>query len=264
MFMATSQGLLLIAALTVALAQPPAVPKEFDVVSVKPSAPDDHNSFMMRPLPGGKLNIVGMTLKKLVMEAYDVKAFQVSGGPSWIGTERFDILAEAEGAQDRYPMRLMRPMLRAVLEDRFQLKAHQDTKELLVYALVVEKSGSKLAVNTGTEQQVHDGYGSLNVKKGGVPFLATWLSRELGRAVIDKTNLTGEYDYTLAYTPDPGQGGPESVGLPPDAGPPPPHAETNGPSIFVALQEQLGLRLVSQKGPVGIVVIESVKRPSAN
>jgi uncharacterized protein (TIGR03435 family) len=70
----------------------------------------------------------------------------------------------------------------------------------------VEKNGSKLAVHTGTEQQVRDGYGSLNVKKGGVPFLATWLSRELGRTVIDKTNLTGEYDYALAYTPDPGQG----------------------------------------------------------
>ena len=96
-------------------------------------------------------------------------------------------------------------------------------------------------------------------KKGRVGALAAWLSRQLGRVVIDKTDLTGEYDYKLEWTPDPGEGGPESVGLPPEARRP--HLDTNGPSIFTAVQEQLG---VSQKGPVEIIMIDSVERPSAN
>lgn len=92
--------------------------------------------------------------------------------------------------------------------------------------------------------------------------LAEWLSRALGRVVIDKTDLSGEYDYTLEWTPEPGEGGPESIGLPPE--PPSPHPDTNGPSLFTALREQLGLKLVSQKGLVQIIVIDSVDKPSGN
>jgi bla regulator protein blaR1 len=126
----------------------------------------------------------------------------------------------------------------------------------------VEKNGLKMITHTGTEQQFRFGDGSLIVKKGGIAALASWLSRQLGRVVIDKTDLKGDYDYKLEWTPDPGEGGPESIGLPPEA--PRPHVDTNGPSIFTAVQEQLGLRLVSQKGPVEIIVIDSVEKPSAN
>ena len=119
-----------------------------------------------------------------------------------------------------------------------------------------------MITHTGTEQQFRFGDGSLIVKKGGIAALASWLSRQLGRVVIDKTDLKGDYDYKLEWTPDPGEGGPESIGLPPEA--PRPHVDTNGPSIFTAVQEQLGLRLVSQKGPVEIIVIDSVEKPSAN
>ena len=171
----------------------------------------------------------------------------------------YDIEAKAAGNPNRSEIWLM---LQSLLEDRFQLKVHRETKEMPVYALVVEKNGSKLALNSGAERQFQPGNGSLIVKKGGTAALAAWLSRELGRVVIDKTDLSGEYDYSLEWTPEPGQGGPESIGLPPEA--PRPHVDTNGPSIFTALQEQLGLRLVSQKGPVEIIVIDSVERPSAN
>ena len=126
----------------------------------------------------------------------------------------------------------------------------------------MEKNGLKMITHTGTEQQFRFGDGSLIVKKGGIAALASWLSRQLGRVVIDKTDLKGDYDYKLEWTPDPGEGGPESIGLPPEA--PRPHVDTNGPSIFTAVQEQLGLRLVSQKGPVEIIVIDSVEKPSAN
>ncbi|HEV1286106.1 MAG TPA: TIGR03435 family protein [Bryobacteraceae bacterium] len=234
---------------------------QFDVVSVKPSAPDEHNSFMFRPLPGG-LRAAGVPLKMLIMESYDVKAFQVSGGPGWIATDRWDILAKFDGVDGQIPLAQMRPMLQAMMADRFKLKSHKETKEMPVYALVVEKNGLKMANHTGAERQFRPGDGSLIVKKGGTAALATWLSRQLGRVVIDKTDLTGEYDYKLEWTPDPRERGPESIGLPPE--PPRQRAETNGPSIFTAVQEQLGLRLVSQKGPVEIVVIDSVEKPSAN
>jgi uncharacterized protein (TIGR03435 family) len=153
-------------------------------------------------------------------------------------------------------------MLQALMADRFQLKIHKEAKEMPVYAMVLDKKGSKLAVHTVGDSQTRTGNGTLSIKKGGMAWLATWLSRLLGRVVIDQTELSGEYDYQLDYTPDPGQGGAESIGLPP--GTPQPRTETNGPSIFTALQEQLGLRLVSQKGPVEIVVIDSVEKPSAN
>jgi uncharacterized protein (TIGR03435 family) len=114
----------------------------------------------------------------------------------------------------------------------------------------------------GEERQFRTQYGSLVVKKGGMEALADWLSRGLGRVVIDKTELKGEYNYTLDWTPEPGDGGPESMGLPPAV--PPPHPETTGPTIFTALSEQLGLRLISQKGEVQIIVIDSVDKPSEN
>ena len=235
---------------------------QFDVVSVKPSAPDEHNSFMMRNLPGGTYRLAGVPLRMLMMQAYDVKAFQISGGPDWIRTDRWDITAKAEGVEGRLAKDRLNPMLQALMIDRFQLKIHKEFREMPVYALVVDKKGSKLAVHTTGESEMRTGYGSLSVKKGAMPGLASWLSQQLGRVVIDQTGLKIEYDYQLEWTPDPGQGGGESIGLPPEL--PRPRAETNGPSIFTALQEQLGLRLVSQKGPVEIVVIDSVEKPSAN
>jgi uncharacterized protein (TIGR03435 family) len=247
---------------TLALAQSPAERKAFDVVSVKPSAPDDHNSFMFQNLPGGSIRLVRVPLRMIIMQAYGVGAFQISGGPDWIRTNRWDILAKADGVEGRLTRDQENPMLRSLMAERFQLKVHRETKEMPVYALMVEKSGLKLVVHTGAEQQFRNPYGSLTVKKGGMAALATWLSRGLGRMVIDKTDLSGEYDYSLEWTPAPGEGGAESIGLPPET--PTAHAETNGPSLFTALQEQLGLRLVSQRGPVEVIVIDSVEKPSAN
>jgi len=121
-------------------AQSPAIHKEFDVVSVKPSVPDEHNSFMFRPQPGG-LRAVGIPLKMLVMESYEVKAFQVSGGPSWIATESWDVLAKVDGVEGLIPMAQMRPMLQAMISDRFQLKFHKETKEMPVTPLSWKRTG---------------------------------------------------------------------------------------------------------------------------
>jgi len=206
--------------------------------------------------------MAGLPLRMMIMDAYGVKVFQISGGPDWIRAEQWDVLAKAEGFQGRIPREQENLMVQSMMADRFQLKVHRETKEESVYALVVEKNGPKMIPHTGDERQFRSRYGSLAVKKGRVESFADWLSRQLGRVVIDKTDLKGEYDYALEWTPDPGQGGPESIGLPPEA--PRPHVDTNGPSIFTAVQEQLGLRLVSQKGPVEIIVIDRVERPSAN
>jgi uncharacterized protein (TIGR03435 family) len=221
---------------------------QFDVVSVKPSASGEHCCFMMQNLPGGTVRFAGMPLRMLIMSAYDLKAFQLSGGPDWIRTDRWDIQAKVDGVEGRLTMPQQRPMLQALMVDRFQLKVHKETREMPVYALVVDKKGFKLTVHTTGDPQIRSGNGSLSLKKSGMAWLTFWLSQQLDRVVIDQTELKDEYDYSLEWTPDPGQGGAESI----------------GPSIFTALQEQLGLRLVSQKGPVEILVIDSVEIPSAN
>jgi uncharacterized protein (TIGR03435 family) len=253
---------LLAAALTCALAQSPGARKEFDVVSVKPSAPDEHNSFMFQSLAGGTLRLVGIPLRMLMMRAYDMKVFQIVGGPDWIRTERWDITAKSESVEGRLPRAEENPMVQALMRDRFQLKVHKETREMPIYALAVAKSGSKLAASTAEESEFRTAAGSYSVKKGRMDALVALLARQLGRVVVDQTELKGEYDYELTWTPDPGEGGPESIGMGPQV--PRQHEETNGPSIFTALQQQLGLRVVSQKGPVEVVVIDGVERPSAN
>jgi bla regulator protein blaR1 len=249
-----------------ALGHAQALPKEFDVATIKPNGAND-NRFMIRPLPGGGLSITGVPLKMLIMEAYDVRTFQVSGGPGWMNTERWDIQAKAEGVQGQLPIGQMLKMLQALITDRFKLEVHHESKEMTVYALVVGKNGSKLTPHTGEPPQPTDRLrmrpGSLSAKQVRIAALVRQLTPQLGRQVIDKTGLTGEYDFTLEWTPEPGQGGPESIGLPP-ALDSPRASDSNGPSIFTALQEQLGLRLDAQKGPIDIIVIDRPVKPDEN
>jgi bla regulator protein blaR1 len=249
-----------------ALGQSPPPPKEFDVATVKPNSAND-NRFMIRPLPGGGLSISGVPLKMLIMEAYDVRAFQLSGGPGWMSTERWDIEAKTEGVKGQLPIEQTLKMLQALIVDRFHLEVHHETKEMTVYALVVGKNGSKLTPHTGEPAQPQERLqarpGLLSVKQLGIAALVRQLTLQVGRTVIDKTKLTGAYDFTLKWTPEPGQGGPESIGLPPDPQLPAP-SESNGPSIFTALQEQLGLRLDAQKGSVDIIVVDRAEKPDEN
>lgn len=193
--------------------------KEFDVATIKPNAEKDYR-FMLRYLQHGTFTANGVTLKMLIMSAYDVQAFQVSGGPSRIGTEHCGIQAKAEGSDGLMPRDQFDAMLRALPEDRFQLKARRESKEMPVYALVVAKNGPKLAPHTAgpakPEERLRIGFGSLRFQNEGPPNLAYQLSVQLGRTVIDKTGLTGHCDFTLEWAPEPGQGGPEAFGLPPD------------------------------------------------
>ena len=252
------------AAIACAFAQPK---QEFDVASIKPTA-DTTNQFMLGPPVNGVFGATGVTLKMLIISAYGVNAYQISGGPSWIGVDRWDIQAKAENLKGRMPREQYDQMLRALLESRFHLKVTRETKDMPVYELVQAKGGSKLKPHTGDpakpQERTRLGWGSLQFQQSKIAALAYQLSLALGRTVIDKTGLTGEYDFTLEYAPEPGQGGPESIGLPPDPNLKPPPVDPNRPSIFTAIQEQLGLRLDSRKGPVDMLIIESVEKPSEN
>ncbi len=252
--------LMLAAALTGALAQSPTDSMTFEVASIRPNAAND-NRFMFRG--GPVLTADGVTLKFLVVHAYDVLAYQVSGGPGWMSTDCWDIRAKAGSIKGKLQSEQFLSMLRALLADRFQLKVHSETKEVSVYALVVGKSGSKLIPNNGTGKDTRSAWGSFSVQKGSAAALAHQLSLQLGRTVIDKTELKGEYDFKLEWQPEPGQGVLETLGLPADPRPSPP-ADTNRSSIFTAVQDQLGLRLEARKGPVEIIVIDHAEKPSEN
>jgi uncharacterized protein (TIGR03435 family) len=249
------------------MAQTPTAPQQFDVVSIKPNTAID-NRFAYYSLPGGTLSATGVTLKFLMMEAYDVKAFQISGGPGWLDTARWDIEGKVDGVQGRLSSAQHGTMVRALLGDRFHLKIRRETREMAVFVLTVGKEGSKLIPHTGDPptpgQRNRLGFGTMSVKQFGMPLLVSHLERELWSKVIDRTGLTGEYDFTLTWRPEPtGHYPGEALGLPPQLDAPPP-PETNGPSIFAALQEQLGLKLESRKAPVEIIVIDGVEKASAN
>jgi uncharacterized protein (TIGR03435 family) len=281
-------AMLPLAAALAVLSQGRAQSPAFEVVSIKPNHAGQ--GVMMRRSPGGKLSASNITVKFLLQEAYGVKESQISGGPGWIDSEHYDIEAKPDDAFADAQRKLSRDeriaqdrlMLQGMLADRFKLTLHHDTKEMEVYALVVAKNGPKLheaAVPPADAAPPElpkpggplpkggiwmTGRGDLNVTGAGIAQFANVLSMQLGRIVLDKTELKGNYEFTLKWTPDEGQGGMFGGpgGGPPGGAAPPP--DVSGPSIFTALQEQLGLKLESQKGPVDTIVIEHVERPSEN
>jgi uncharacterized protein (TIGR03435 family) len=227
----------------------------FEVASIKLSDPG-----LGRPnisIAGRTFTTRGFTLQDYVRLAYDVPGFQITGGPGWIKSERYDITAKAEAGYGNLTVDNMRPLIRSLLAERFQLVIHRETKELPVYALVVAKNGARLQANAGAPgPQVNGGRGQLRGIRVNMSLFVAQLRSQVGRTVVDRTGLKGEYDYTLQWTPEPGQLRPPGVEAPsPDA---------NGPSIFTALQEQLGLRLESTKGPVETIVIDRAERASEN
>lgn len=271
------RSIFLYAAAGILCAQP--APLSFEVASIKSSAPDTREMFIQIQRGGG-LRITNLTLKQVLAYGYDVRDFQISGGPPWINSDRYDIQARPEQAtatapddfrqmsdeQRKTADQQMRERVRTLLADRFQLAVHHDKKEAPVYALMVAKGGPKLKENTeprgGRQGMGMRPGGQLSATAASVPMLANLLSNLMGRPVIDRTGLTAKYDFELRWTPDPGQ-----TLLPPGAPFPAVEAQPpdpNGPTIFTALQEQLGLRLESQKGPVDMIVIDHVEKPSEN
>jgi uncharacterized protein (TIGR03435 family) len=253
---------------------------EFEVASIKPSAPDARGMFI-RPGPGGGLSITNMTLKEMIVIAWRIQPYQVSGGPTWLDSTRYDVVAKPEVRTSQTELAVM---LQSLLKDRFQLAIHSETKELPVYALVRARKDGKLGpgmvetkegsctppdpnqppppLKPGELPKLSCGGGMMNPRTlmgVSVPVsnLTGGLSRLLGRNVIDKTGLTGNFDFKVEWTPDESQ----AIQLPRDA---PRQTPSDGPSLLGALQEQLGLKLESQKGPVENFVIDRAERPSEN
>jgi uncharacterized protein (TIGR03435 family) len=258
-------------------AQQQPAPLTFEVASIKPTDPDAKGS-QIRFMPGGGLNMTNLPLRAMITQAYDVRDFQVSGGAGWVGTERFDITARAERAaaadgpddfakmtddQRKTAREQMAERLRGLLAERFQLLVHKETKEQPIYVLSLAKNGPKLKENSapGPRQGMSMNRGRLEGFAAPMAMLGQILSQTMGRPVVDKTGLMGKYDFVLEWTPDVGAGG-GAPGL--SDGPNAPVPGVPGPTIFTALQEQLGLRLESQKGAVENIVIDRAEKPSEN
>jgi uncharacterized protein (TIGR03435 family) len=268
---------------------------EFEVVSVKPVIPGTGVTNMsgrigISDTPDGFVARFA-TVKMLILKAYAVDNYQLSGATDWVGSQRYDIDAKFENSvadelqklspNDRILAR--RHMLQTLLAERFKLTIHRENKELQVYALVVAKNGSKLQEvklddadaskskeipASGTGSMTYGGSGGqMRGQASPLSNLATMLTSYLHRLVIDRTGLTEIYNFALRWTADEnltqpssnsqGAAGGSSNGLP-SADP------TGSPSLFTAIQEQLGLKLESAKGPVEFIVIDHVERTSGN
>jgi bla regulator protein BlaR1 len=253
-------------ALTMAvLAQQPERPS-FEVASIKPGDPNERRVSLFIQ-PGGKLTTTNASLQMMIGFAYDVRNHQISGGPAWLDSAKFNVEAKAPGDIKIPPgpegAAQLRLMLQSLLAERFKLVVHRETRQQQVYDLVVDKGGLRMKdtnVAPGQPQGLGmSGRGDLTGTAAPVPLLVNFLSQQLGQSVVDKTGLTGRYDFTLKWTPDPGTAAGPRAGD--DTAPPP---DTSGPSIFTAVQTDLGLKLQSAKGPVEMLVIDSVEKPDAN
>ena len=269
--------LLTLAVMAIAAIQAPSLAQSragtrpsFEVASIKPGKTDRGVTAGVGNGQGGGRN---MTLKMLIALAYRVQEFRIVGGPRWIGFDRFDVEGKAE--DPRADPDQLRLMLQSLLEDRFQLKLHRENKEAPVYALVVAKDGPKIklapdqtspSVNGPAEPGADPNRGAMRIGSGSLvgsavtlSLFTRLLSQRLDRTVVDNTNLDGRFDIRLYWTPDVGEAAALDAG-----GNPLPPVDSTGPSIFTAIQEQLGLRLVSTKGPVDLTIIDHVEKPSAN
>jgi uncharacterized protein (TIGR03435 family) len=224
----------------------------FEVVSIKPNRSGD-NKFRLGT-PAGRFTATGMTIKALIAWAFNVKDFQLTGGPGWINSERYDIDAKIEDSLADELQKLtadqrgdqIRRMVQSLLADRFKLTVSHATKEVPVYALVGAKNGTKLTESPEYRGMMRMAGGQLTATGVPIKYLADAISRELDRVVLDQTGLKGNYDFMLQWTPElptPAGAGDGSQGTPNM-----PFPNSSAPSLFTALQEQLGLRLESTKG----------------
>jgi uncharacterized protein (TIGR03435 family) len=258
----------------------------FQVASIKRNTATTPRGMLVRPQAGGRLTTENAPILMLIQNAYSVQAFQVVGGPGWVNSDGYDMEAKPEGNIDRKQMWLM---VQTLLADRFKLALHRETRELPAYVLTVTRAGLKQAPpkeggcvtpepdappplpRPGMARpcgKVMIDMSSLGLRMSGSKisigeFIRT-LAMIMDRPVIDKTGIATEFEVSLDFTPDQSTAGLPGSGGPRDPGGPRLPTDTNRPSIFAALQEQLGLKLDSGKGPVEVLVIDHVERPSGN
>jgi uncharacterized protein (TIGR03435 family) len=236
----------------------------FEVATIKPSDPGRPGKvFTVR---GQEVITINTTLSDLITMAYDIHVRQISGGPAWLESDKYDITGkpEAPGLPNVAQLKIM---IQKLLADRFQLKFHREKKELSAYAITVGKTGSKLTKSQSDPNGLPGlffGRGApgmtFNVRNATIAEVASVLQGNvMDKPVVDQTGLSEKYDFLLKFTPDPGQmnglGGPQqpaadSLDAPPD--------------IITAFQQQLGLKVENTKAQVDVIVIDRVEKPSAN
>lgn len=241
---------------------------QWDVALVKPHAADDNR--MMWQMTEDGLSLVNLPLEQMICSAWNLKPYQVSGLSGWMKDMRFDLTAKVSSddvaAYKKLNTVQRREMLQKLLAERFQLKVHTETKTLPVYDLVVDKGGPKLKVSTAIAAPSDEEMRANpeKYKKGFMTFgpgmyegsgvqvrsLASQLANEVGKPVNDKTGLTGSYDITLRYQPESAAAGSGDGG--------------DAPSVFTAVEDQLGLKLVADKGPVETLVVDAAEKPEGN
>ncbi len=259
----------------------------YEVVSVKPCNPGTTGGYTMNTPDGYKATCALLII--LIDYAYGIHYVeQLPGAPSWISSERFDVdarmdvpVAEALQKMSKDDRALAREqMLQALLADRFKLVVHRETRVLPVYALVIGKNGTKLKASKpddNSPDRIKDAEGhaainlmSMHAGEGGVTWkgqavsmehLIGLLSPQVGRMVVDKTGLTGNYDFTMQFAREQGPPATAASDAPGGASLAP---EPGGADLFTAIQEQLGLKLEATKAPIEVIVIDHVERPSGN
>jgi bla regulator protein blaR1 len=266
----------------------------FDAASIKPNKSGDGKVALFFQ-PGGRFNAIGVTLKMLIGAAYATPAplpdYQIVGGPDWMGSDRFDVVAKAAGDPQpgpQGPPPIMFEMLRRLLKERFHLEVHNESRELPVYSMVTSRTDKKLGakvspaavdcaalrgargsappagpppVPTGFDRPqcgIRIAPGTMLAGSVTMEQLASAFSRLpiVARPVFNRTEVTGNFDLELKWTP------PQIPAAAPPGAPPLPPIDPDGPSFFTAVQEQLGLKLESIKGPVDVVVIDRADHPT--
>ena len=240
---------------------PADAPLTFEVATVKPSDPNRPGKLFT--IKGRDVLTINTTLADLMTMAYGVHLRQISGGPTWMESDKFDVQGrpQVEGVPSQVQLR---GLIKNLLADRFKLTVHNEKKELPAYVITAGSRGQKLTQNTsnpnGLPGLFFKGLGNLNCTNATMTDLAGILqSAVLDRPVVDKTGIQGKYDFTLIWTPD------ESQFRTFGGAPVPSQNDPNAPpGLFTAIQEQLGLRLESTTAPVDVIVIDRVEKPAAN
>jgi len=218
---------------------------QFEVASVKPHSSTEGPPHVSVARDPGRLTYTNITVRVLIREAYGLKVYPLSRGPDALSTDRYDLTAKLSPDASKEQRMLM---LQALLAERFKLIVHREAKELPIYTLVAGNGGPKFRAveDDGSAPEVGSGGGhQIKAHHISMKLLAATLQGWIGDAVVDATGLAGLYDLNMDFNVD------EST-------------SSEGPTIFEALQRQLGLKLEAGKGPVEVVVIDHIEKPSAN